>query len=73
MGNLQSSLLWKNTDTSFAAEEYSGAEGELKTFWNTPLFKMLLISEGSEILQGNITASFSSNSQTGLSTTQAGK
>ena len=33
MSNLQSSLVWKNTDTSFTAEEYSGAgEGDLKRF-----------------------------------------
>ena len=39
MSNLQSSLVWKNTDTSFTAEEYSGAgEGELKWFCKTPFY-----------------------------------
>ena len=39
MSNLQSSLVWKNTDTSFTAEEYSGAgEGEMKWFCKTPFY-----------------------------------
>ena len=43
MSNLQSSLLWKNTDTSFTAEEYSGAgEGEMKNGFETLHFMMLL-------------------------------